>query len=142
MANFTSIRTSLLNLLKTLSSVDSTKVKGYGTVEPTGYPFITLETLGNESEATDEKNIERIYKYRIRVYINMDKEQAGIEWAEDTLLVVLDEIADKIDNDYTLSNTVDWIETVDVNTGYTENAEGTMRIAEIELKIHKLYQLT
>ena len=142
MANFATIRTALITLLQTLTTVTSTEVYGYATIRPSGYPCITIETLGNEAEAMDEENIDRIYKYRVRIYVNMNKKQNGVEWAEATMLLVLDEIIGKIDGDYTLTNTVDRIEVTEIETGYAELAEGTMRTAEINLKIHKLNNIS
>ena len=143
MADFSTIRASILANLKSMSSVDAGDVIKYGTGEPDGFPFITLESMGMEpSVETDETHNFRTYTFRVRVYIGLDSTQEGPEWAEDTLIIVLDEIIDLFDDDYTLTNTVDNINAVTVDAGYTDFEAGQARTAEIILQVRKLYQLT
>lgn len=142
MADFATIRASILAKLQGMTSVTSTNVISRGTGEPAGFPFVTLETMGLEpSEEQDETHNFRTYLWRVRVYVSLDASQGGPQWAEDTIIVVLDEIIDLFDDDYTLGGTVDNILAVSADAGYTEFEAGQARTAEVILKVRKLYEL-
>jgi hypothetical protein len=135
---FISIQTSILAILTGLTTVDSNKIFAAGTAKTTGYPYITLECLGESEEDKDELNKYQVFKWRIRCYANMDNTGAGPVWAETTILTVLDEIKDKFNKAYTLSATVDNMEWETINTGYTPFEAGEARVLDMVLKVYKL----
>ena len=138
---FSSIRTSLLAKLTSLTTVDSDKVFGAGTGETTGYPYITLESLGENEDDVDEVTKYQVFKWRIRIYAAMDNTSNGPIWAEETVLTVLDEIKDVINADYTLSDTVDNLKWENIKLGYTEFEAGDARVADMELWVYKAKQV-
>lgn len=143
MVNRTTIKTSIINKLKTLSSVDATKVVGIEGIEASGYPFVTCVCIGSEAEQTDEINIMRTYKYRIRVLADMNSEQSGgVQWGEDTIMLAIDEIINAFDDDYTLSQTVENIIAVSDDLMYDITDSGITRVGEIILQVKYLYNIT
>lgn len=138
---FISIRTSILTKLQALTTVSSANVIAAGTGVPAGFPYVTLEFIGEAETDNDEINKWQIFKWRIRVFANMDNTGSGPVWAETTILTVLDEIKEAFNDDYTLSNTVDNIEWKNISGLYTEFEAGEARIAELELHVYKNKQV-
>ena len=142
MAEFASIRAKIFAILKTMSSVTSTNVQDSGGGEPDGFPWVTLEIMGNDSEVGDQRTNLRTYKFRVRIYIDAEREQGGQATAEDTLAIVLDEIVDLFDADPTLGGTVQDLTPLVAETGYATLKNGLTRTAEIELMVKQCFQFT
>ena len=62
MAEFASIRASILTKLQGMTSVSSGNVQDSAGGEPDGFPFVTLELMWNDSEVGDNKTNLRTYK--------------------------------------------------------------------------------
>jgi len=142
MADRITIKASIISKLQGLSSVDSSNVKGYEGAEPDGYPFVTCVCIGSEAEQQDEINIMRTYQYRVRILIDMNEAQEGNEWAEETMMIVTNEVIDAFDDDYCLGNTVENIIAVSDNMLYDISEGGIMRVSEIILNVESLYTIT
>ena len=142
MAEFASIRASILTKLQGMTSVSSGNVQDSAGGEPDGFPFVTLELMGNDSEVGDNKTNLRTYKYRVRIYIDAERNHAGQDVAEDTLAIVLDEIVDLFDSDPTLGSTVQDTIPLSVTTGYSTLKNGLTRTAEMELMVKQCFQFT
>jgi len=135
-------RVRLYQLLTALDTVDVTIVKA-GTGRPTGYPYITLEFFDETEEDADEVNKYQVFKWRIRVYANMDKDvsSGGAEWAEETVLTVVDEMKDEINADPTLTGYADDMNWEYLKGVYAPGESGDMRVIEGILRIYILKQM-
>lgn len=138
MSSFVSIRDLIYAKMQTLTTITSTNVKKYASENPEGFPCASVEMMGNESQSEDEVNNLRTYLYRVRIFVEMNREGIGQDGAEEVMGGILDEVVSAFDEDYVLGGAIDNLDVVTVTTGYSEIASGLARTAEITLRATKL----
>jgi len=142
MGQFIDIQTLINAKLIALSTIDSNKVFKAATAVTTGYPYVTLEALNETEEDEDEVNKYQVFRWRLRIYANMDKTGAGPVWAETTVLTVLDEIKDVFNADETLGGYADNMDWESIELGYSAFEAGEARTIEAVLRVYKLKKVT
>lgn len=122
------------------------KVYGYERMNPEGFPcvMITGGAIDGEFASTSENS--RVYSFRLLIlfsigsdYPNPPQNMEREEYADNVIYSVIDQIVDKMDVDFELSNsdpTVKFVNASDALPGYYKYEGGEARGAEITLNVY------
>lgn len=135
------LRNQIKNKVQSCPSVQA--VYGYENVNPTGWPcvMITLQSINGEFSSNTENS--RIYAFRVLALftlgqdIEIPKTMDRLEYAEEVLTTVIDEIITAVDNNFELEGSPTlYVEASDVTWGYIAAEFGEARSAEITLNVY------
>lgn len=119
------------------------QVYGYEEINPQGWPCVMLTPADMNGEFSSNTENSRIYGYRVMILfpIGQDMEQPKtlnrLEYAENTIATVIDEIINAIDDNFVLEGTpVLFVNASDVQWGYANVESGEVRTAEITLNVY------
>lgn len=140
-----SVASLLKNQLKDkVESCDSVqKVYGAPHINPEGWPavFITLARLDGEFSSNAENS--RVYSYNAMCVFPIGQDFVDgsefdrLEYAQETLETVVDEIINAIDTDFELDGLpVLYVEASDVEWGYYDYEGGEARAAQVQLSVY------
>lgn len=119
------------------------QVYGYEEVNPSGWPcvMITPQTMEGQFSSTAEDS--RVYSFKVLILftlgqdIETPKTQNRLEYAENTIATVIDEIINAIDDNFVLDGTpVLFVNATDVQWDYVSYEGGMARAAEITLNVY------
>ena len=135
------IRDQVKRKVQSCPSVQQTY--GYEEVNPTGWPCVMITLQGINGEYSSNTENSRVYAYRALALfpIGQDIEQPKtlnrLEYAEDTLTTVIDEIINAIDDNFELEGSPTlFVEASDVTWGYMAAEFGEARSAEITISVY------
>lgn len=134
--NTVDISNSIKTRLLTVGSINA--VYDYVPAQVNKYPFIALHLVSVSGEFADNKRNERVYKYVADLYIDRTAAGWGNDKAEQILRSIVDGIVTLFDNDTTLSQSVQWVEPLLVETEYSNSDIGDTRLARISFAVHKV----
>lgn len=135
------IKNQIKTKVQSCASVD--KVYGYEEINPTGFPAVMITPGDMEGEFSSNAENSRVYSYRCFILfpigndIQTPKTQNRLEYAENTLATVIDEIITAVDTDFELDGSpVLYVNAADVSWGYTSGEFGEARTAEVTLRVY------
>lgn len=116
-----------------------------------GFPLVCITMSENENEFYSTAQDMRVYIIKITVYeqmaVNVSNPSASAwdtaaERAESNLSDVVQDILDILDKHYTLNDKVDFVESAPSSWGYLQLENGWCRVANINLRVHKQFNVT
>lgn len=135
------IRNQIKNSVQTCPSVQ--QVYGYEEVNPSGWPCVMITLQGIEGEFSSNTENSRVYSFRVLSLFTLGqdmqipKTQNRLEYTEEVLTTVIDEIINAIDDNFMLEGTpVLFVNASDVTWGYVSAEFGEARSAEITLNVY------
>lgn len=119
------------------------QVYGYEEVNPSGWPCVMITPADMAGEFSSNTENSRVYAYRLLILFTLGqdmenpKTQNRLEYAENTLATVIDEIITAVDTDFELDGSpVLYVNAADVSWGYISGEFGQARSAEITLNVY------
>lgn len=143
-----SVSITVKNWLKAkIQSCDSVQVVyGYEEVNPTGWPAVMLTTQDMEGEFSSTSENSRVYSYKALILFPIGQDFVSnttinrLEYAENVVATVIDEIINAIDTDFDLTGipqaTALYANASDCIWSYTTYEGGEARSAEITVSIY------
>lgn len=135
------IKNQIKDKIEGCSSVQ--KVYGYEEVNPAGWPCVMLTPQDMQGEFSSNTENSRVYSYRALILLTIGKDIETpktlnrLEYAENVIATVIDEIINAVDTDYELDGTpVLFVNAADVQWGYASGEFGEARSAEITLNVY------
>lgn len=142
-----SVSTDIKNHIKTniqsCSSVD--QVYGHEELNPSGFPAVMVTAGDMDGEFSSNAENSRIYAFRCFIIFPIGQDypippQANrMEYAEQVIATVIDEIVNISDTDFELDGsgpTILYVNAADVLWGYTAYEGGEARSAELTLRVY------
>lgn len=141
MSDSVTIKRQIITKVQSCSSVD--QVYGYEEVNPTGWPCVMVTPGDMQGEFSSNTENSRVYSYNLLIMftlgqdIETPKTQNRLEYAENVIATVIDEIITAVDNDFELEGSpVLYVNAADVLWGYKTAEFGVARSAEITLNVY------
>lgn len=142
-----SVSTDIKNHIKAnVQSCPSVQVVyGHEELNPTGFPAVMITATDMQGEFTSTAENSRIYAFRLFILFGIGQDYNGpsetnrMEYAEQVIATVIDEIINVSDIDFELDGsdaTVLFVEAADTVWGYTALENGDARTAEITLRVY------
>lgn len=135
------IKNQLKASIQSCASVQ--QVYGYEEVNPTGWPCVMLTPADMQGEFSSTSENSRVYGFKALILFTLGQDMETpktlnrLEYAENVIATVIDEIINAIDNNIELQGLpVLFVNAADVSWGYTSGEFGEARSAEITLKIY------
>lgn len=139
----TTIKKALMAKIAAQSSVQATY--GHEELNPSGNPAVMVTAGDMEGEFTSDAENSRIYAFRIFIIFQVGQDYSGpsetnrMEYAEQVIATVIDDIINVMDLDYDLTDTnppVLYMEAADVTWGYVNIEGGEARTAELFIRAY------
>lgn len=118
-------------------------IYGFEEANPSGWPAVMLTPADMQGEFSSNAENSRIYGYKVLILFDLgqDMEQPKtlnrLEYAENVICTVIDEIINAVDDNYELDRSpVLYVNAADVAWGYVSGEFGEARSAEITLKVY------
>lgn len=144
MAISVDIRNHLKANIQSCESVQS--VYAYEQLNPEGWPAVMLTPADMDGEFASNAENSRIYSFRVLILFPVGQTMPGqptdqdrLEYAEDVIATVIDEIINVQDTDFELAGSnaeVLYVNAADVQWAYTEYEGGEARSAELTLRVY------
>lgn len=136
-----SIKNQIKRNIQTCQSVQ--KVYGYEEVNPDGWPCVMLTPADMDGEFSSNTENSRVYGYKALILFSLGQDMETpktlnrLEYAENVIATVIDEIINAVDDNFELEGTpVLYVNAADVAWGYISGTFGEARSAEIILKVY------
>lgn len=138
----TIIKNQIKSKVEACSSVD--KVYGYEEINPKGWPAVMITVADLSGEFASNQENSRVYAYKVLILFPTGQNMPGlpvntnrVEYAENVVATVVDEIIDAVDDDYELDGTpVLFVNAADAQWRYTAYEGGEARSAELTLNVY------
>lgn len=141
MAASTEIKHQLMDKIEALSSVQT--VYGYERINPTGWPAVMVKAADLEGEFSSNTENSRVYSYSVLIIfpigddLQVPKTKERLEYAEEVVADVVDDIINAVDTDYELESTpVLFVNAADGIYGEYEYEGGVAKAFQMTLKVY------
>lgn len=141
MSAVVTIKNQLIAKIQTCASVQS--VYGWEELNPHSFPAVMVSPASMEGEFSSNVENSRVYSYTALILFpigqdfEVPKTQNRIDYAENVIATVIDEISNAIDDDFELDGTpVLYVNAVDVTWEYVQAEFGEARAARITLNVY------
>lgn len=135
------IKNQLKASIQSCASVQ--QVYGYEEVNPTGWPCVMLTPADMQGEFSSTSENSRVYGFKALILFTLGQDMETpktlnrLEYAENVIATVIDEIINAIDDNIELQGLpVLFVNAADVSWSYTSGEFGEARSAEITLKVY------
>lgn len=135
------IRNQIKDYVQSCPSVQA--VYGYENVNPSGWPCVIISLQGINGEFSSNTENSRVYQFKVLALwslgqdIEVPKQLDRLEYAEEVLTTVIDEIITAVDNNFELEGLPTlYVNASDVTWGYMAAEFGEARSAEIILNVY------
>lgn len=135
------IKNQIKSKIQSCASVD--QVYGYEELNPKGWPCVMLTPGDMSGEFSSNTENSRIYSYKALVLFTIGQDMETpktlnrLEYAENVICTVIDEIITAVDNNFVLDGTpVLYVNAADVAWGTFAGDFGEARGAEISLNVY------
>jgi hypothetical protein len=143
----TTVKNQLMDLIQALDSVKVTY--GHQEMNPSGWPAVFVEATGMQGEFVSTSTNSRVYSYRIIIVFPLGQDMPGLpagtnrlEYAEQTIATVLDEIINASDTEFELEGTpVLYMEAADADWGEAAIDVGIVKAVQVTLRIYTEFQV-
>jgi len=126
--SFVTLAAALKTKLETLTSLAA--VHDYEKSKLDNFPVACITASDSPSDTFDTGNNLRDYSFTIRIYDSREDNEAE---SEARMRAVVDEIIDALDNSQDLGGACHFLKPAPSKWGYTDQAAGGHRTAEIEI---------
>jgi len=135
------IKNQIKSKIQSCASVQ--QVYGYEEVNPKGWPAVMLTPQNVNGEFSSNTENSRVYAYKCLILFTLGQDMETpktlnrLEYAENVICGVIDDIINAVDNNFVLDGTpVLYVNAADVSWGYTAAEFGEARSAEITLNVY------
>lgn len=135
------IKNQLKAKIQSCPSVQQTY--GYEEINPSGWPAVMITPGDMQGEFSSSAENSRVYSYRTLILFTLGQDMESpktlnrLEYAENTVATVIDEIINAVDDNYVLDGTpVLYVNAANVQWGYYPMEGGEARGAEITLNVY------
>ena len=143
----TDVKSQLISFIQSLDTVKVTY--GHEEMNPSGWPAVFVEPTGMVGNFVSTSTNSRIYAFRITVIFPISQDLPDIptdtnrlEYAEQTIAEVVDEIINTIYTDFELNGTpVLYVEAADADWGEAAIDVGIVKAIQITLKIYTEFEV-
>jgi len=143
----TTVKDQLMDFIQSQPSVKVTY--GHEEMNPSGWPAVFVLATGMEGNFVDTAHNSRVYSFRVTVLFptsqNMPQLPAGtnrLEFAEQTIATVVDEIINTIDTEFVLEGTpVLYVNAADAQWGEAALDVGVVKAVQITLNIYTEFRV-
>jgi hypothetical protein len=140
----TDIKNHIIANIQACASVQ--QVYGHEEMNPRGWPAVMVTAGNMDGEFSSNTENSRIYAFRLLILFPVGQDYKGVptgtnrmEYAEQIIATVIDEIVNKMDIDFELDGsdpTVLYVNAADVQWQYTSGEFGEARSAELTLRVY------
>lgn len=140
----TDIKTHIMTNIQSCASVQT--VYGHEELQPSGIPAVMVTATDMDGEFSSNAQNSRIYAFRVQIFVPVGQDLPGqpagtnrMEFAEQLIATVIDEIINVSDIDYRLTGsdtTVLYVNAADVSWGYVPIESGEYRTAQLTLRVY------
>lgn len=141
MSDSVTIKNQIKSKVQSCDSVD--QVYGYEEVNPQGWPAVMITPGNMQGEFSSNTENSRVYSYTLLILFSLGQDIETpatldrLEYAENVIATVIDEIITAVDNNFELDNSpVLFVNAADVLWGYKTAEFGVARSAEITLNVY------
>lgn len=143
----TTVKNQLMDIIQARPSVKVTY--GHEEMNPSGWPAVFVTATSVQGEFVDTAHNSRIYSFRVTVVFPISQDMPGLpagtnrlEYAEQTIATVVDEIINAVDTEFELEGTpVLYVEAADADWGEAAIDVGIVKAVQIVLKIYTEFQV-
>lgn len=135
------IKNQIKSKVQSCPSVQQTY--GYEEVNPSGWPCVMITPQNINGEFSSNTENSRVYPFRVLILFSLGQDMETpktlnrLEYAENVVGTVIDEIINSIDDNFILEGTpVLFVNAADVTWGYYPIEGGEARGAEITLNVY------
>lgn len=135
------IKNQIIAKIQTIESVQTVYPAEF--INPTGWPAVFVVLTDMEGEFTSTAENSRVYAYRVTIGFPIGQdfvpssEKNRLDYAEQTVATVVDEIINVIDTDFELDGTpVLYTEAADVSWGIIEYEGGIAKAAQVTIRVY------
>lgn len=128
---------------KVLGCASVQQVYGFEELNPSGWPAVMITPGNMQGEFSSTSENSRVYNYRLLILFALGQDMETpktlnrLEYAENTVATVIDEIINAVDTNFVLEGTpVLYVNASDVSWGYYATEAGECRGAEITLNVY------
>lgn len=141
----TAVKQAVMDIISALPSVKQTY--GHEEFDPQGWPAVFVTASNMDGEFVDTSHNSRFYSYRITIVFPISQDMPGLpagtnrlEYAEQTIATVLDEIINAVDTDFELSGSPAlYMEAADAEWGEASIEIGIVKAVQVTLRIYTEY---
>lgn len=146
-----SVSTTIKNQLKAkiLSCGSVQAVYGHEEINPEGWPAVIVKPADMEGEFVSNAENSRIYSYALLIIFPIGQDMPGqgelnrLEYAEQVVATVVDEVINAVDTDFELDGSpVLYVNAADVQWGEYTYEGGVAKAASLSLKVYTEYRVT
>lgn len=137
----TTIKNQLISKIQACSSVQV--VYGYEEINPSGFPAIFIKAADMEGEFASTAENSRLYAYTALILFPIGQDfippnnMNRLQYAEETVATVVDEIINSVDTDFELDGSpVLFTNAADVLWGEYEYEGGVAKAAQLTLRVY------
>lgn len=137
----TTVKNQLISKVQSCPSVQ--KVYGHEEMNPSGWPTVCVTAGDMEGEFSSNAENSRVYAYRLEILFPIGQDYPApdnlnrMEYAEQVVATVIDEIINAIDTDFELDGTpVLYTNAADVTWGYVTYEGGQARSATLSIRVY------
>lgn len=123
-------------LIPSVSTIRVSNIFDYEPTDLAGYPACTITSQEVLGKAIDNARNERIYRFTIRIFIDRNVQNFGVNTAESLLRTIADEVISKIDTDLSLGGNCIYTTVFPAKFGYIDRQSNNIRLMEIQLDCH------
>jgi len=138
----TTIKSQLISKVQSCTSVQV--VYGHEEPNPSGWPAVMVTSGDMQGEFSSNTENSRVYAFNLLIMMSIGQDFSGMppgtnrmEYAEQIVATVVDEIIDAVDTDFELDGTpVLFVNAADVQWAYTAGEFGEVRSASLSLRVY------
>lgn len=138
----TTIKNQIIDKIQSCASVQ--QVYGHEEIHPAGWPAVMVTAGDMQGEFNSNSHNSRVYAFNVLILFPIGQDMPGLpigtdrmEYAEQTVATVVDEIIDAVDTSIVLEGTpVLYTNAADVTWAYTQYEGGEARSASLSLRVY------
>lgn len=143
----TTLKNQLMDFIQACPSVQ--KVYGHEETNPEGWPSVYVVPTSLEGEFVSNVENSRVYAFRVTAVFPISQDMPGLpagtnrlEFAEQTIATVVDEIINAVDTDFELEGSpVLYVDAADAEWGEASIEIGIVKAVQITLKVYTEYRV-
>lgn len=143
----TTVKNQLMDVIQNCPSVK--KTYGHEELNPSGWPSVFVTATSMQGEFVDTAHNSRFYSFRVTIVFPLSQDMPGmpaggnrLEYAEQTIATVVDEIVNAVDTEFELEGTpVLYVEAADADWGEAAIEVGIVKAVQITLRIYTEFQI-
>ena len=136
------IKSQLIDKIQACASVQ--QVYGHEEDNPAGWPAVMVTAGDMQGEFSSNAENSRVYAFSVLILVSIGQDFSGMpsgtnrmEYAEQMVATVVDEIINAVDTNFELEGTpVLYVNAADVSWGYTAGEFGEARSASLSLRVY------